>query len=142
MSSDNERNDNIMGTKTHQQASTDFSLGKRLQTARHMAHMTQDALAQKLYISRSGWANYENNTRTPSIATLQKAAETLGISLSYLLGDKKNVDILAQHCSFASDYLTKDGHLDLSKESSMTKIIVIEFYLFIREKYKDELPGK
>ena len=131
-----------MKSKTPSQAGTDFSLGKRLQTARHMAHMTQDTLAQKLFISRSGWANYENNARTPTIATLQKAAEIMGVSLSYLLGEKNNVDILAQHYSFASDYLTKDGHLDLSKDSTMTKIIIIEFYLFIRAKYQNEFPKK
>lgn len=118
---------------------SDFSLGKRLRTARHMAHMTQDALAQKLYLSRSAWANYENNERTPTVATLQNAAEIMGVSLSYLLGETKNVDILTHHYSFASTYLTNDGHLDLSKDSTMTKIIMIEFYLFIRAKYEAEI---
>ena len=127
-----------MDSKKPTQTSANFSLGKRLQTARNIAHMTQDTLAQKLFMTRSGWANYENDARTPPISTLKKAAEIMGISLSYLLGEEKNIDILAKHHSFASNYLTEDGHLDLSSDSAMVKIMMIEFYLFIRAKYNDE----
>ena len=62
----------------------------------------------------------------------------MGVSFNYLLGEKENVDILSKHYSFASSYLTEDGHLDLSNDSMMTKIIMIEFYLFIRDRYPNE----
>ncbi len=60
------------------------TLGKRIRDCRKAAGMPQEALAGKCGVSRAAVAQWEGDVTKPSLDHLQKAAETLGESLSWL----------------------------------------------------------
>jgi putative hydrolase of the HAD superfamily len=65
-------------------------LGKRLQDARRVAGLTQQGLCQKSGLSYSTLAKIERGAiKAPSIFTIEKIAEALGISLDQLIGSNK-----------------------------------------------------
>ncbi|WP_297425834.1 helix-turn-helix domain-containing protein [Clostridium sp.] len=49
-------------------------------------NLTQEELADKLHVSRSGYAHYEAGDRKPSIDILIIIADFYGTSLDYLMG--------------------------------------------------------
>jgi FMN phosphatase YigB (HAD superfamily) len=64
-------------------------LGKRLQTARQTAGLTQQALCHKAELSYSTLTKIERGAiKAPSIFTIQNIAEALGIGLDELMGTK------------------------------------------------------
>lgn len=66
----------------------EVGLGKVLQRARQRAGLTQQQLCQKSGLSYSTLAKIERGAiKAPSIFTVQRIAETLGVSLAALLGD-------------------------------------------------------
>jgi FMN phosphatase YigB (HAD superfamily) len=68
----------------------EVDLGKRLQTARKRAGLTQQELCHKAKLSYSTLAKIERGAiKSPSIFTIQSVAGALGASLSELMGDSK-----------------------------------------------------
>ena len=66
----------------------EVGLGKVLQKARQRAGLTQQQLCQKSGLSYSTLAKIERGAiKAPSIFTVQRIAETLGVSVTELLGD-------------------------------------------------------
>lgn len=66
----------------------EVGLGKVLQQARQRAGLTQQQLCQKSGLSYSTLAKIERGAiKSPSIFTVQRIAETLGVSLSELVGE-------------------------------------------------------
>ena len=69
----------------------EVGLGKQLQAIRTKAGLTQQALCQLADISYSTLAKIERGAiKSPSIFTIQKIAEALGVSLDILLGLQTN----------------------------------------------------
>lgn len=65
----------------------EVGLGKQLQNARSKAGLTQQALCQRAEISYSTLAKIERGAiKAPSIFTIQRIADVLGMSLDELLG--------------------------------------------------------
>ena len=65
-------------------------LGKRLQDARLAAGFTQQGLCQKSGLSYSTLAKIERGAiKAPSIFTIEKIAEVLGVSLDELIGTSR-----------------------------------------------------
>jgi FMN phosphatase YigB (HAD superfamily)/DNA-binding XRE family transcriptional regulator len=76
-------------------AMDEVGLGKSLQRARQAAGMTQQELCQKAGLSYSTLAKIERGAiKSPSIFTIQRISEALGVSLNQLIGstagDPKN----------------------------------------------------
>lgn len=71
---------------------------ERLLKAREDKHITQQELADKLYITRQCLSRYENAEREIKISTLLDIAGILGVSTDYLLGrtETKTTDELVQ----------------------------------------------
>src|ERR1700735_5322120 len=62
-------------------------LGKRLQQARQAAGLTQQQLCQRANLSYSTLAKIERGAiKSPSIFTIQRISEALGIGMNELLG--------------------------------------------------------
>lgn len=61
-------------------------LSQRLIALREEAELTQAELANKLNISRSGYARYETGDRKPGIDILAIIADFYGTSVDYLMG--------------------------------------------------------
>lgn len=67
-------------------------IGDRIKQLRLDAKMTQPELAQKLDVTRSAVATYENNSRQPSFQILIRLAHIFNVSTDYLLlGNDNNL---------------------------------------------------
>lgn len=60
-------------------------LGDRLKELREDNDYKQDYIAEILKISRSSYANYENNRTEPPIEVLKKLSKFYNVSIDYLL---------------------------------------------------------
>ena len=58
-------------------------IGYQLKALRKSQRMTQQAVADKVGITRATLSNYEISRRTPDLKTLRKLAECFGVSLDY-----------------------------------------------------------
>lgn len=63
-----------------------YVFSKRLRALREEKQLSQDALAEKLGISRGSISFYENGTRTPDIEVFCRIASFFNVSLNYLMG--------------------------------------------------------
>lgn len=70
-------------------------IGDRIKQLRTDSKMTQPELAEKLDVTRSTVAAYENNTRQPSFSILIRLAHIFHVSTDYLLlgNDNDTVDV-------------------------------------------------
>lgn len=60
--------------------------GQRLIEARKRQHMTQQELAEKALVSRSGISGYETEGKDASYDVLIRLAQSLGVTADYLIG--------------------------------------------------------
>lgn len=89
-------------------------LSDHLRRLRSAAGMTQPALAQKLGISRSAVAMYENGSREPELSMLCALADIYGISLDELVGREhpaspQSLKLALFGCSEVDDLLLDDA---------------------------------
>lgn len=62
-------------------------LAERLKSARKRAGLSQVELAEKVYMSTSGLAGYEQGRSRPSPESLRRLAEALNVSETWLSGN-------------------------------------------------------
>ena len=62
-----------------------MELGQQLKAHRKELGISQDELADKIFVSRQSISNWENNKTYPDIHTLLLLAETFGVSLDELI---------------------------------------------------------
>ena len=60
-------------------------IGKNIRTARSRKKMTQDELAEKLYVTRQTVSNYETGRSRPDVDCLLQISEILGVEIRELL---------------------------------------------------------
>ena len=65
-----------------------MTLGDKLKLLRTKKGMTQEALAEKLNVSRSAIAKWESNNGIPEISNLKQISQVLNVSLDELLDNK------------------------------------------------------
>lgn len=61
-----------------------MSLGKFIADRRKMMHLTQEELAEKLYVSKSAVAKWETNGGIPDRDNLQKLSSVINVSVDDL----------------------------------------------------------
>lgn len=127
---------------------TDF--GNRLKQARKEKHMTQKEFAKLLGVEQSAISNYETNFRTPPTSALMEIAETLDVSVAYLLGGEEtlefsnNIETSNEVSSFDYKQLQSDFLSDLLEgqyHDAFERVIayenkninVVELYKFVFE---------
>lgn len=62
----------------------------RLKEGRIKSGLTQEQLSEKLGIAKSTLSGYESGNREPTVATIAKALEVLGIDANFLYQDEMN----------------------------------------------------
>ena len=62
------------------------SFGERLAELRVRCGYTQKVIGERVGVSKSAFANYENGERQPNFDTIVKIADALDVSVDYLLG--------------------------------------------------------
>ena len=60
--------------------------GKRLRETRKQNHVTQQALADMVGLTKTSISCYESGTRTPTLETLIDLANAFNVELTYFLG--------------------------------------------------------
>ena len=65
---------------------TDELIGKRIQEIRTQRGMTQEALAERINISKSSISEWEACKRVPRMETLRKIADALGVDVWEIIG--------------------------------------------------------
>lgn len=69
-------------------------IGDRITKLRNNKNMTQEELADKLYVSNKTISSYESNRTEPNLEIISKLSEILDCSISYLIyGDTNKSDI-------------------------------------------------
>ena len=67
------------------------TFGERLREARAKTRLTQSKLSMTCGVPETMLSRYENDHILPSVTTLHKLADALGMSVSALVGDGSNV---------------------------------------------------
>lgn len=84
--------------------------GQRLKTIRKKRNVTQKELAESLQLAQSTVANYENNTRFPSVEPLTMISDYLNVSIDYLLGISES----EEKDDLSDTLLGQDGDISLT----------------------------
>lgn len=66
-----------------------MSIGEKLKECRRKVGLSQEQLAEKLYVSRQAVTKWESNKGVPDVYNLQNISKLLGVSIDYLLDDGK-----------------------------------------------------
>lgn len=97
-----------------------MEIGKKLREARSEKGMTQEALAERLGVSRQTISSWENNRSYPDIVSLITLSGLYGLSLDELLkGDRKMVEHLEESTN------------TVKSRQRLSKIILVTAYLMI-----------
>ena len=81
-----------------------MTLGEKIQTARKQAGLTQEQLAQKLFVTRAAVAKWESNGGTPDVQNLKALARLFNTPMEDLLND----DLAISRFGFREDLRTDD----------------------------------
>lgn len=66
-----------------------MALGENIRKLREEAQLTQQQLADRLYVSRQTISRWESGTRCPDLITAKRLAMELQISLDELISDEE-----------------------------------------------------
>lgn len=92
------------------------TIGKQLKALRKSQKKTQQAVADKVGITRATLSNYEIDRRTPDLKTLRKLAECYGVGLDYfgISTADEVLELLARAKEvFESDQISKERKNEL-----------------------------
>lgn len=64
-------------------------ISNSIKTLRKENNLSQDQLAEKLYVTRQAVSNWENGKNQPDLDTLKRIAEVFGVSVERLLYGKQ-----------------------------------------------------
>ena len=70
-----------------------MALGDNIRRLREERGMTQQQMADKLYVSRQTVCRWENGSRCPDLITAKKIATEFGVSLDALISDDDMEDL-------------------------------------------------
>ena len=70
-----------------------MTLGEKIARARKENGLSQEALAEKLCVSRSAVAKWETDKGIPDVSNLKAISKLLNVSVDYLLDDEEAVDV-------------------------------------------------
>ena len=88
-----------------------MEIGKKLKTARQGSGLTQEQVAERLYVSRQTISNWENEKSYPDIVSVIRLSDLYSISLDDLLkGDVK----MLEHLEESTDIVKSNQKLVLA----------------------------
>lgn len=102
-----------------------YTIGQRLRTLRKSQKLTQQAVADRVGITRATLSNYEIDRRTPDLKTLRKLAERFGVGLDYfgVVPADEVLDLLARAKEvFESEQISDERKNELFDEIMRLKL--------------------
>jgi transcriptional regulator with XRE-family HTH domain len=94
-----------------------MSLGQRIRQKREALKLTQEQLAKNLGLTSQYISIIEQDKRSPSLSSLAKLAEELGVTIDYLVSGKEGavLDLIPA--------IKADRTLDLEVRRSLIKLV-------------------
>lgn len=122
-----------------------MEIGKRLRMRREEIHMSRTQLSQKVHVTPSAIANYENGISTPKPDILVSLLLALDVDANYIFQDyvpspmleKKHLTCLS---SRESTFLTQYRQLPEPSKDLLHLILEREYQQMIQEKHLTEYP--
>lgn len=102
-----------------------YTIGQRLRTLRKSQKLTQQAVADRVGITRATLSNYEIDRRTPDLKTLRKLAERFGVGLDYfgVVPADEVLDLLARAKEvFENEHISDERKNELFDEIMRLKL--------------------
>ena len=84
-----------------------MQIAKTISALREKLGLSQDALAERLYVSRELVSKWENGTRRPTREMLERLSEILGVSTETLMQEDERLIRELEGCLPASSPLSK-----------------------------------
>lgn len=94
-----------------------MTFGSKLKQARQQAGLSQEQLAEKLSVSRSAIAKWENDKGMPDIGNLKAIAQLLDVSIDYLLDEGKQFNFQTTKEAINLDEYEKHGRCRSKKDA-------------------------
>ena len=94
-----------------------MSVGKRIRKRRQELKLTQEDLAQALGLTPQHISGIEQDKRNPSLSSLAKLAEELGITVDYLITGKEGVIV------DAIPAIKADKNLSLESKKALVTLV-------------------
>ncbi|HFI0694890.1 TPA: helix-turn-helix domain-containing protein [Streptococcus suis] len=107
-------------------------LAQQIRVLRTAKNLSQDELAEKLYISRQAVSKWENGEATPDIDKLVQLAEIFGVSLDYLvLGKEPEKEIVVEQRGKMNvwEYLNEESKRPLTRGDVV--FLILFFIVFL-----------
>lgn len=109
-----------------------MKIGDKLKNARLNKSMTQEEVAEKLFVSRQSISNWENNKTYPDIGNVIALSDLYQISLDELL---KGSDNFMKHLEESTDIVKSNKKLIFFIGLALTAMIVMALFTeFLPEK--------
>lgn len=109
-----------------------MKIGDKLKDARLKKSMTQEEVAEKLFVSRQSISNWENNKTYPDIGNVIALSDLYQISLDELL---KGSDNFMKHLEESTDIVKSNKKLIFFIGLALTVMIVMALFTeFLPEK--------
>ena len=102
-----------------------MALGDNIKRMREEHHLTQQMLADKLYVSRQTVCRWENGTRCPDLIMAKRIAMEFGIRLDELLSDEDVKEFAKKEFPFHSDKVKERRALEERQKRVMEFIQLV-----------------
>ncbi len=102
-----------------------MALGDNIKRLREERHLTQQQLADKLYVSRQTVCRWENGSRCPDLIMAKKLAVELDISLDELILDEDLKEFTKNDLPFHSDIVKRRKELEEKRKRLMEFIQLV-----------------
>ena len=102
-----------------------MALGDNIKRLREERHLTQQQLADKLYVSRQTVCRWENGSRCPDLIMAKKLAVELDISLDELISDEDLKEFTKNDLPFHSDIVKRRKELEEKRRRLMEFIQLV-----------------
>lgn len=102
-----------------------MALGDNIKRLREEHSLTQQQLADKLYVSRQTVCRWENGSRYPDLIMAKKLAAELGVSLDELISDEDLKEVTKNDFPFHSDIVKSRKELEEKRKRIMEFIQLV-----------------
>lgn len=102
-----------------------MALGDNIKRMREEHHLTQQMLADKLYVSRQTVCRWENGTRCPDLIMAKRIAMEFGIRLDELISDEDVKEFAKKEFPFYSDKVKERRALEERQKRVMEFIQLV-----------------
>lgn len=102
-----------------------MAFGNNIKKLREEKNLTQQQLADKLYVSRQTVCRWENGSRCPDLLTAKKLALELDVSMDELVSDENENDIQINYGIWRSERMKDKKHLQILQKKILDFIQIV-----------------